>query len=168
MAVHIESIRLLFDHAYWATGILLERASHLQPEEWTAAAAQGERGLRDGLVHCLDVERSWRLRLIDDSLDEWRRELAPADYPAVADLATAWESDQAEMRAWLATIDDAAMELDVDLGPRNTFPLGTFLLHVVLHTAQERGEVALLLTRLGLSPGNLDYLDYMDWQGRPA
>ena len=35
------------------------------------------------------------------------------------------------------------------------------MLHQAFHSHQHRGEVALILTQLGHSPGELDFNDYM-------
>ena len=34
--------------------------------------------------------------------------------------------------------------------------------HVLMHSAQHRAEAAELLTRLGYSPGQLDYMEFLD------
>ncbi|HLL50859.1 MAG TPA: DinB family protein, partial [Thermomicrobiales bacterium] len=45
-----------------------------------------------------------------------------------------------------------------------TYPLWQQLLHQVNHATQHRSEAALLLTRLGQSPGMLDFLYFFDQQ----
>ena len=57
------------------------------------------------------------------------------------------------MRAWLVTLDDETLDATIDLGPRDQFPLATFLLHIVTYTAQQRRDAALILERAGGSPG---------------
>ncbi len=42
------------------------------------------------------------------------------------------------------------------------YPLWQQILHQVNHATQHRSEAALLLTRLGYSPGWLDFLFYVD------
>lgn len=42
-------------------------------------------------------------------------------------------------------------------------PLWYFLIHMVTHSQQHRAESAQLLTQLGHSPDDLDFLDYADW-----
>ena len=45
-----------------------------------------------------------------------------------------------------------------------TYPLWQQMIHLVNHTTQHRSEVAAVLTRLGRSPGWLDFLLYVDEQ----
>jgi uncharacterized damage-inducible protein DinB len=154
----------LFDFSYWATRTLLTVASDLTPEEWTAPSDVTPRDLRATLVHALDVEWSWRLRLMRRPEEEWgpEAELKPSDHPTPAKLAEHWKRDEAEMREWLATLDDDTLERDIDLGGRDRFPLWYFLMHIVVHSQQQRSDAAVLLTRLGHSPGDVEFLNYAD------
>ncbi len=120
------------------------------------------RDLRATLVHILDVEASWRLRLQRRPAQEWRKTLAVSDYRTVATLAEHWERDEAEMRQWVESLDDAALARSADLGPKEKYPLWYYLIHMVTHSQQHRAESAQLLTQLGHSPGDLDFLDYAD------
>jgi uncharacterized damage-inducible protein DinB len=154
----------LFGFNYWANRHLLEVASKLAPPEWTAASDITTRGLRATLVHTLDVEWSWRLRLQKRPREERGPdvELEPADYPDVASLAAHWAKDEHEMRVWLASLDDDALEADWNDGGKGSFPLWYFLMHLITHSQQQRSDAAMLLTRSGHSPGNIEFLDFAD------
>ena len=65
------------------------------------------------------------------------------------------------MRAWVASLDDEALARTRD-DPKAHFPLWYYLLHMVTHSQQHRAESAQLLTQLGRSPGDIDFLDYAD------
>ena len=65
------------------------------------------------------------------------------------------------MRAWVASLDDDVLARTPD-DPRAHFPLWYYLLHMVTHSQQHRAESAQLLTQLGRSPGDIDFLDYAD------
>lgn len=155
----------LVDFTYWGDHHLLDVAERLTPEQWSAASLITERGLRATLVHTLDVEWSWRLRLMRRPKAEWGPdvELREADYPDVATLRAHWKRDEAEMRGWLASLDDAALERDHDIGDKRLLPLWTYIVHIVTHSQQQRSDAAILLTRAGHSPGNIEFLDYADW-----
>jgi uncharacterized damage-inducible protein DinB len=151
--------------------VLLDRAAEVTEEQWTSPMPRLTRSLRGTLVHELDVEWSWRLRLMGEPSDRWgpEAELREEDFPTVASLAERWATDEAEMRAWIGSLTDEGIEATVDLGGRNRFPLSAFLNHIVIHGVIQRADAAALLTELGRSPGDLEYLDYLDTvEGRPA
>ena len=147
----------LFDFTYWANRHLLEVATKLTPEQWVAPSDITERSLRGTLVHTLDVEWSWRMRLQKRPEGELKEE----DYPTVASLAEQWARDEAEMRAWLGSIDDATLAAKPE-SDKDGFPLWYYLVHIVTHSQQQRSDAAILLTRAGHSPGDIEFLDYAD------
>jgi uncharacterized damage-inducible protein DinB len=152
----------LFDYTYWATGQILRSAEGLSPDEFVAPSDITYRNLRGTLVHTLDVERSWRLRLRGEPQEKWDVELPDDNFPNGRALADAWRDDEAETRTWLETLDDDTIEGIVDLGPKDRFPLSVFLLHIVTHSAQQRRDAAILLERVGHSPPEIDFLYYAD------
>ena len=152
----------LVGYNYWATGQILRSAEQLSSEEFVAPSDITYRNIRGTLVHTLDVERSWRRRLRGEPQETWDVELPDEDFPTVESLAAAWHEDEAEMRAWLDGLEDGAVEDVVDLSPKDRFPLSTFLLHIVTHSAQQRRDAAILLERAGHSPPEIDFLYYAD------
>ena len=155
--MQIDDLRFLFDYSYAASRRILEAAGRLSPTEFVASPPlRGATSVRDTLVHMLDAERSWR-----EDLCAGRRgavaDLDPADFPDAATLAAAWQEDEERMRAWLATLDNAALGA---LAP-NGRPLWVCLAHVVNHSTQHRSEVAMLLTHWSASPGDLDLTFYL-------
>jgi uncharacterized damage-inducible protein DinB len=164
--VRNEDISILFDHLYWATRRILDTAAELPVEQFVAPSSITTRTLRGTLVHELDVEWSWRLRLKGEPRERWDEtaELSPEDYPNVATLAEHWARDEREMLEWLASLDDEALAAPVHPGGDDRFPLWYFLLHLVMHGAQQRADAAVLLTALGHSPGELDFLNCADWR----
>ena len=159
-----DGVFALFDFNYWANRHLLKIAARLTPSQWTASTDLTTRDLRATLVHTLDVEWSWRLRLQKRPKAEWGPavELKPADYPDVATLAAHWSDDEAAMRSWLESLDQLALDADWNDGGETAFPLWYFLVHIVTHSQQQRSDAAIHLTRAGQSPGNIEFLDYAD------
>jgi uncharacterized damage-inducible protein DinB len=160
--VPVPDVLTLFDFNYWANRHLLDVASQLTSEQWTAPSDITTRDLRGTLVHTLDVEMSWRKRLQKRPKVEWDAELLALDYPDVSTLAEHWKRDEREMRGWIASLDDDTLAANWSDGPKNTFPLWYFLVHIVTHSQQQRSDAAILLTRAGHSPGNIEFLDYAD------
>ncbi|MDP9282546.1 MAG: DinB family protein [Chloroflexota bacterium] len=152
----------LFDYMYWAHRKVLASAARLTDAQFTLPSVIAGRDLRATLVHTLDVEMSWRRRLQRRPEDEWRKALPISDYRNVATLADHWTRDEGEMREWVASLDDETLGRSADLDAEKTLPLWYFLLHMVTHSQQHRSESAQLLTQLGRSPGDVDFLDYCD------
>ena len=149
---------------YWAHRRVLTTAARLTDAQFRLPSVIAGRDLRATLVHTLDVEMSWRRRLQRRPKDEWEKALPVSDYRNVAALVDHWRRDEVEMREWLAGLDDDTLARDAVLEDpgKPQPPLWYFLLHMVTHSHQHRAESAQLLTQLGLSAGDIDFLDYAD------
>ena len=76
----------LFDFMYWANRRILDTAARLTNAQFTLPSVIVGRDLRGTLVHALDTECSWRLRLQGREGDS-DKPLALSDYRNVAALA---------------------------------------------------------------------------------
>jgi uncharacterized damage-inducible protein DinB len=156
-------VHLLFDHLYWMRDQILGAAS-----EASKAFVEEEpvtiRDLRTTLVHELDVEWSWRLRLQGSPPESWapEAELKPANFPDLVTLISAWREDEAEMRGWLERLSDREVNEPWEVEKSNGLPLWYFLLHIYGHAIQKFSDAATLLTRAGHSPGQLEFLEFAD------
>lgn len=159
-------VRLLHDHATWANEQVFAAAARLAPDEFRAAEHVSFGSIRDALVHVVGVERLWLARSRGNASPG---DLDPARFPDVASLRAAWLGIDAELHAFVADLDDAALERVVRYenarGEPNAYLLWQILVHQTIHAGQHRGEVALLLTELGHSPGWLDFLYFLDERG---
>ncbi len=90
----------LFDYMYWANSRILTTAARLTDAQFTLPSVIAGRDLRATLVHTLDTECSWRLRL--------------QRHRNVAALADHWKRDEAEMRAWVASLDNDSLARNPD------------------------------------------------------
>lgn len=160
-AVRQREMVMMFDYRYWVTRRLLDATGRLPPAAFLAPTAVATRDLRATLVHELDVEWSWRLNL-QGRHDEDEAELRPEDYPDLATLRAHWARDEAEMRGWLGGLTDEALAAPATSAnggdPR---PLWQFLVHVLTHAAQQQADAATLLSLAGATPGDLDFLDFV-------
>ena len=153
----------LFDHLYWVRDRILAAASH-PGVPLTSDAHATIRDLRATLVHELDVEWSWRERLRSPDPTHFvaaDEDLDPNDFHGVDAIRARWMADEAEMRAWLATLDDAALEAPCRAERTADHPFWTHLQHLYTHGMQQFSDCAVALTLAGRSPGELDYLDFV-------
>ena len=118
-----------FEYLYWIRDRALARATDLTAEEFVDPATVAYRGLRATLVHELDVERSWRLRLEGEPTDVWDVTLQAADYPDLATLADHWQRDEADTLAWLSELTEEELAAAVTVNSLEGFPLSTYLVH---------------------------------------
>ncbi|MCY3881795.1 MAG: DinB family protein [Chloroflexi bacterium] len=152
-------LRELYDHHAWSMGALLAHAEEVTQEQAEAMPWKGVASLEDTLTHIITAERYW--------LANWRGEERPHfDWPeSIAEVAAHWMALQAETREFLASLEDDNLGRMLELrqpigGGRETLAAG--IMHVLLHAAQHRAEAAVLLSDFGRSPGELDYIDFLE------
>lgn len=159
----------LFDYGYWANRLVLKTAEQLTTEQFdTPVFAIGS--VHTTLVHQLSADWIWRSRFqLGVSPTSW---LTVEELPTLEAIHSRWQSEEAQMRAWLAGLTDEDLARAFHYKMLNGTPtggqLGHLLLHVVNHGTQHRSEVAAMLTQLGHSPGNLDILFYLHEQPSQA
>jgi uncharacterized damage-inducible protein DinB len=160
--------RALFRHNAWANGRILEVCASLPhavlPEPAGLDIAEGS--ILSTLNHLIDTEDAWLARCQGHEPDRYLSIAMEAvkDDPSY-ELVSARSKANAE--AWLIFLGSLA---GVDLngivsntsasGRTFSSPLWARLSHVLSHSTQHRGELALALTRLDMSPGELDFLYY--------
>jgi uncharacterized damage-inducible protein DinB len=152
---------LLIAFNRWVNHRLLDTAEALTDDQFRDPASPTNLGLRASLVHMLDIEWSWRL-LISSRKGEDTGVLSPDDFPTLTELRRRWAQDEAEMDAWFAMLTDT--ELDANVAPEGStrhLPRWQFLMHVLMHSRQLQGDVATILSTLGHSPGDIDFLVFL-------
>jgi uncharacterized damage-inducible protein DinB len=149
----------LYNYAYWANGRLLGAVAELSDEEFTRNVAGSYGSVRNTFVHVLSAEWGWLERC--GGLARGPK-LQPEAFPTVSAIREPWARVEAEMRRFLAGLNDADLERPIEFSfPQSgtrVLPLGTLLQHGAVHGIHHRGQIALLLRLLGRVPGNVDLL----------
>ena len=157
-----DEIKLLFQYNDWANDRILDTAEKLSPEQLAAENEFGWGSLRGALVHLMDAEYAWRVLLKDGEHVEW---LQPQDFPDVAAIRARWDEEREAFSDYLDKLSDddllSTISYEGDDGMRHRV-LWHCLAHVVNHGTQHRSECAALLTGFGHSPGNLDFVVFLN------
>lgn len=159
-----DDLTLLFDHLYFVRDRIMD-AARQAPTALVDPAAPTIRDLRTTLVHELDVEWSWRERLdgpTPTAFDDTIAELTVEDLPDLDAIADRWRTDEAEMRAWIARLGDEGLAGECRAESPSRHPLWYHLIHLYTHGIQQFSDAAVLLTAAGQSPGELDFLDFVE------
>lgn len=159
-----EALRALVDYNEWANARLLAAAAALSDEALhRPLRGAGHGSIFGQLRHIVATQATWLAGFTGraDSPDAaWALVQASGrfDFDTREGLWKAFETAQADLRDFAAGVTTEALArpfLPERLGP---LPLGAAVAHLLLHAQHHRGETAALLTDLGHSPGDLDFL----------
>jgi uncharacterized damage-inducible protein DinB len=159
VALKIDEVRVLYDYTYWATEKILETVAHLSEAQFNEDLPNGVGSIRVTLVHMLSGHWIWRERWEGNSPSAMLR---PQDFPALEMIRFRWWGEKQRMDNLLATLGDEDLEREVEYnstmlpGQIFRFPLWQLMIHLVNHGTHHRSEIAMKLTELGHSPGELD------------
>jgi len=147
----------LFEHLWWADAEVLEG---MERSELAPAAASVEL-----LAHVLGAELIWldRIEGVGQSVEVWPRW-------DLADCRRLSETSRRRYAAYLAGLVPATLQRTVgyrnSAGDRFDSRIEDILLHVALHGAYHRGQIALGLRRASLEPSPTDFIAFT--RGAPA
>ena len=159
-----ELIRLMYAYDNWANQRLLDACAHLTQEEFLAGEgyANANPSIRDTLVHMLGAHEVWVSRFGGVSPTQI---LQPKDFGTLALIRQYWNEVETHTQGYVNRVEEDTLKQTLTY--RNlsfkpfSYPRWQVMMHLVNHNTQHRSELALLLTRLGYSPGDLDLLDYI-------
>ena len=167
-----DEIKLLCEYNDWADARMLAACTKVSPEQYAAPASYGRGGLRATMVHILDNIWQQRITLqgyyqepLADEASYDATELHEDAFPTLAVLQERWLIEQREMRAYLDTLTEEKLNDTVRYvipGALRERVMWHILLDLILHATQHRSEVAALLTSYGQSPGDFDFIMFMN------
>lgn len=155
-------IQTLIAYAFWADEEILSACERVSSADFTRQANPdpGWHNLRGTLVHLLDTVYGWRaaLQRIPDT-----GVIRETDYPDVASLRARWQAERSEWFAYVAALDDDALNAVWREDGEIRRARWQTILHVINDGTYHRSEAAAMLTGYGQSPGELDFEGYLVW-----
>src|SRR2546426_434794 len=140
--VIVELIRSLYRYSDWANGRILGASARPTREQLLEGSGASFDSVRDTL-----------------------------DFPDLATIRARWQTIERDTQAFVAALTEADLARVVEYtnmqGERWAYPLWQQMIHQVNHATQHRSEAAVMLTKLGHSPGWLDLLYFVDLVGGP-
>jgi len=159
-------VRSLYRYNTWANAQIVKAAAACTPAQLREPGGASFDSVHDTLVHTLGAQ--WLY------LERWqgRSPRAMPEAAQFADLAAIrarWDVVERDTQAFLGALTDAELARTIAYtnfqGERWAYPLWQQMIHQVNHATQHRSEAAMLLTKLGHSPGWLDLLYFFDVEG---
>jgi uncharacterized damage-inducible protein DinB len=152
-----DEVQEQLDYLVWMRDRVLAAAADLNESEFRSGDTVTTRDLRATLAHQVECEWAWRIRLSDGAFPVG--DLRPADYPTLDALAARWRDEERALRQWFDGLSDATLAAPPP-GDDNPLAMWRYLVYVVNHGTVQFTEAAVLLTRLGHSPGELGFLAF--------
>lgn len=158
-----QDILVLYKYNQWANAKILQAAANVTQEQYLAPASFPHGGLQGTLVHTLFAEWLWRKRWEGTSPTV---RLKPEDFPTVESLRIRWADEEKQLMNFVEGLSDERLNTTFNYtntsGKPFTRILWQAMAHVVNHGTQHRTEAAAMLTELGHSPGDIDFIYFLD------
>ena len=160
MILSAELLRSQIGYTAWASGLLVEAAGRLTPEELTRDFGTADKSVLGTLVHIFGADRLWLARIKGESANQF---LTDADY-RLAVLQNEWPVLYGQWKEWVWGLTDESTQAELSYqdmrGNPWRAPLGQLVLHVVNHGTHHRGQVSGFLRTMGYTPPKLDLVYY--------
>jgi uncharacterized damage-inducible protein DinB len=155
------TIPLLLDYLYWLRDRVLALSAEATIDGWPVEPTVNGRDLRATLAHEIDVEASWRNKLLGLPMERWgpAAEVRPSEFPTLDSLRARWGEEERAMRDWLGGLQADDLAAPVTVNALDGRPLSTYLLHVLAHGIGELFVAAGILRELGHEAGDIGLLE---------
>lgn len=157
----LDLVRALYAYNEWANGHVLDAASALSDEELDRKLGASFDSVRGNLAHVASAQIVWLGRWTGTKSDALPLVTGEA---SIADVREAFDISHRELRAFVATLTEDALEGTAryrdSRGENHENVLWKLMLQVANHGTHHRAETALLLTALAHAPRQLDYVFY--------
>ena len=150
----------------WADNRLLAKVNGLNEDQRRRPELVGPNSIFSALMHILDGHFFWR-QAVQTGVGPARR-LTEKELPDWGAMLEFWEAEADQLTAYAASLSDQDLDEQFEFRWGSSKPRRRIrwhcLVHLVNHGTQHRGEIGLVLGRLGHSPGSLDFITYVTRQ----
>jgi uncharacterized damage-inducible protein DinB len=161
----LELVRDFFAYNEWANNLLLEKSGDLDMGQLAGPQGASFESILGNMAHVLAAQVNWLERWQHGQNKRHTVDLGDS-IKTLADLRKAFAASHADLRDYISGLNDVALDEVLTMKDRSDTefqqPLWHMMLHVCNHGTFHRGEVAMALTAWSHSPGDMDYLDYVD------
>lgn len=162
MGNHLTLIQQLYDYNRWANERFLVACERLTLEQWSRPLGHSWGTVHGVMTHMYAAETIWLARWNGTSPKVIQQE---AEFSTFADLERAWVQLELELGQFVSglTEKDLAREITYtnSKGLTYTESLGPLLLHLTNHCTHHRGELAVMLTVLGVPHPEDEFLIFL-------
>ena len=160
--MNTQDIQLLYRYNRWANKRILDTVARITNEQFLAPDSYPHGGLRGTLTHTLFAEWIWRNRWQGESPTE---RIKPEEFSTLDSLRARWLEEEKALDAFVQSLTNEKLNSPFQYKNTRGEPLENILwqvmLHLVNHGTQHRGEAAAMLTELGHSPGDIDFIVFL-------
>jgi uncharacterized damage-inducible protein DinB len=158
-----QDILTLYKYNQWANAKILNAAANITLEQYLAPASFPHGGLQGTLVHTVFAEWLWRQRWEGTSPVI---RFKPEEFPTLESLCARWAEEEKQLMEFVDRLTDERLNSVLHYTNISGKPLTKILwqamAHVVNHGTQHRTEAAAMVTELGHSPGDIDFIYFLD------
>jgi uncharacterized damage-inducible protein DinB len=161
--MNIKDLQILYEYNYWSRDQILRSVNKISHAQLTTPSHLAFGSMLGTLIHILNAEWIWRMRCQENISP--KSMLLEETITDLQSLQQTWLAEETKMRSYIQALEESDINRIVHykrmMGQDEENVLWHILVHVVNHGTHHKAEVASVLTELGHSPGNLDFIIYM-------
>ena len=155
--MQIDQIRELYDYNHWADERLWQAVVGLNVDQLNIDMHNGLGSILTTLLHMLSAAWLWRTRWEGGRPTSM---LTLEDFPTLQSIRTRWQEEEEQLQRFITALRDEDLNRElryVRMASDQVFtqPLWKTMHHLINHQTQHRSEIAMQLTALNHSPGEL-------------
>jgi uncharacterized damage-inducible protein DinB len=163
--MQINQIKELYDYNHWANERLWQTVADLSLDQLTIDMHNGIGNILTTLLHMVNGVYLWRTHWQGTMLTH---KLQIEDFPTLQLIRLRWQGEEGHVQRFLIMHHTEDLNRNIQYirssAPDEvlTQPLWKTMLHLINHQTQHRSEIAMQLTALNHSPGELGMNDFFN------